>query len=123
MIGKNIVIGAGSLGGRISVKCAGDEVDGGVSGDAFHGNASTDVPPTVTPEDIARDWQLVEVRTNCNISYMMPEGAMLATAVGPVEPTAMRAMRCNCGDCLVGASMWWMTGQPRSSALNSTRLR
>ena len=45
--GTNIVIGAGSLGGRISVKCAGEEVGGGVSGDAFHGNAPTDVPPTV----------------------------------------------------------------------------
>ena len=41
------MIGAGSLGGRISVKCAGEEVFGGVSGDAFHGNASTEVPPTV----------------------------------------------------------------------------
>ena len=74
MIGKNIVTGAGSLGGRISVKCAGEEVDGGVSGDAFHGNASTDVPPTVIPEDIARNWQLVVVRTNCNIPYMKLEG-------------------------------------------------
>ena len=55
------------------VKCTGEEVGGGVSGDAFHGNASTDVPPTVTPEDIARGWQLWKVRTNCNISYTMPE--------------------------------------------------
>ena len=35
--------------------------------------------PTVTPEDIARGWQLWEVRTNCNISYTMPEDATLAT--------------------------------------------
>ena len=40
---------------------------------------SGDQPPTVTPEDIARGWQLWEVRTNCNISYTMPEGATLAT--------------------------------------------
>ena len=26
----------------------------------------------VTPEDIARGWQLVEERTNCNVSYTMP---------------------------------------------------
>ena len=45
------------------VKCAGEEVVGGVSGDAFHGNASTEVTPTVTPEDIARGWRLWEVRT------------------------------------------------------------
>ena len=73
------MIGAGSLGGRISVKCAGEEVGGGVSGDAFHGNASTDVPPSVTLEDIARGWRLWEVRTNCNVSYAMPDGATLAT--------------------------------------------
>lgn len=79
MIGKNIVTGAGSLGGRISVNCAGEEVVGGVSGDAFHGNASTDVPPSVTLEDIARGWRLWEVRTNCNVSYAMPDGATLAT--------------------------------------------
>ena len=40
---------------------------------------SGDQPPTVTPEDIARGWQLWEVRTNCNISYTMPEDATLAT--------------------------------------------
>ena len=33
----------------------------------------------VTPEDIACGWQLVEERTNCNVSYTMPEGATLAT--------------------------------------------
>ena len=38
-----------------------------------------DQPPTVTPEDIARGWQLWEVRTNCNISYTMPEGAVLSS--------------------------------------------
>ena len=38
-----------------------------------------DQPPTVTPEDIARGWQQCEVRTNCNVSYAMPEGAILAT--------------------------------------------
>ena len=38
-----------------------------------------DEPPTVTPEDIARGWQLLEVRTNFNISYTMPECATLAT--------------------------------------------
>ena len=36
-------------------------------------------PLPVTPEDIARGWQLWEVRTNCNISYTMPEDATLAT--------------------------------------------
>ena len=30
-------------------------------------------------EDIARGWQLWEVRTNCNVSYAMPENAMLAS--------------------------------------------
>ena len=35
--------------------------------------------PTVTPADIARGWQLWEVRTNHNLSYAMPEGATLAT--------------------------------------------
>ena len=40
---------------------------------------SGDQPPTVSPEDIARGWQLVEVRTNHNASYAMPEGATLAT--------------------------------------------
>ena len=30
---------------------------------------------TVTEEDIARGWQLCEVRTNCNVSYTMPEDA------------------------------------------------
>ena len=40
---------------------------------------SGDQPPTVTPEDIARGWQLWEVRTNCNVSYAMPENATLAT--------------------------------------------
>ena len=39
----------------------------------------TSAPPMVTPEDIARSWQLVEERTNCNVSYTMPEGATLAT--------------------------------------------
>ena len=39
----------------------------------------TSAPQTVTPEDIARGWQLCEVRTNCNVSYTMPEGATLAT--------------------------------------------
>ena len=33
----------------------------------------------VTPEDIARGWQLWEVRTNCNVSYAMLEDATLAT--------------------------------------------
>ena len=36
-------------------------------------------PLTVTEEDIARGWQLWEVRTNCNVSYTMPEDATLAT--------------------------------------------
>ena len=40
---------------------------------------SGDQPQTVTPEDIARGWQLWEVRTNCTITYAMPEGATLAT--------------------------------------------
>ena len=40
---------------------------------------SGDQPQTVTPEDIARGWQLWEVRTNCTITYAMPEDATLAT--------------------------------------------
>ena len=36
-------------------------------------------PLTVTLEDIARGWQLWEVRANSNVCYMMPEGATLAT--------------------------------------------
>ena len=40
---------------------------------------SGDQPQTVTPEEIARGWQLWEVRTNCTITYAMPEGATLAT--------------------------------------------
>ena len=36
-------------------------------------------PLTVTEEDIARGWQLWEVRTNCNVSYTMPEGATLSS--------------------------------------------
>ena len=35
--------------------------------------------PTVTPEDIARGWQMWEVRTNSDISYAMPEGATMAS--------------------------------------------
>ena len=38
-----------------------------------------DESPTVTPEDVARLWQLSEVRTNLNICYTMPEGAMMAS--------------------------------------------
>ena len=45
---------------------------------------SGDQPPTVTPEDIARGWQLWEVRTNSNISYTMPEGATMAATGGCV---------------------------------------
>ena len=51
--------------------------------DKFHCSPSpitfTSNPPTVTPENIARGWQLWEVRTNCNVSYAMPEDATLAT--------------------------------------------
>ena len=36
-------------------------------------------PLTVTLDDIARGWQLWEVRTNSNVCYMMPEDATLAT--------------------------------------------
>ena len=36
-------------------------------------------PLTVTDTDIARGWQLWEVRTNCTITYAMPEDATLAT--------------------------------------------
>ena len=35
--------------------------------------------PSVSPADIARGWQLWEVKTNCNISYAMPESAAFAT--------------------------------------------
>ena len=36
-------------------------------------------PLSVTPEDIARGWQLWEVRTNSNVCYTMPDGATLAS--------------------------------------------
>ena len=36
-------------------------------------------PLSVTDEDIARGWRLWEVRTNCNISYAMPEGVVMAS--------------------------------------------
>ena len=36
-------------------------------------------PLTVTLDDIARGWQLWEVRTNSNVCYTMPEGATLAS--------------------------------------------
>ena len=101
--GTNTVTGASSLGGRISVKCAGEEVGGGVFGDAFHGNASTDMPPTVTPEDIVRGWRLWEVRTNCNVSYAMPEGATLATnwwVRGAYEDCSIVRL----GECSIGGS-------------------
>ncbi len=35
--------------------------------------------PSVTPADIARGWQLWEVRTNHDVCYTMPEGATMAT--------------------------------------------
>ena len=35
--------------------------------------------PTVTPEEVARGWQVVSVETNASISYVMPDGAALAT--------------------------------------------
>ena len=38
-------------------------------------------PLTVTDTDIARGWQLWEVRTNCNVCYMMPEGATLSNRI------------------------------------------
>lgn len=34
---------------------------------------------TVTPEEVARGWQIVSVETNANICYAMPDGAALAT--------------------------------------------
>ena len=37
------------------------------------------LPPTVTPTDIARGWQLVGVDTNAAVDYAMPEGAVLAS--------------------------------------------
>ena len=58
-------------------------------------------PLTVTPEDIARGWQLWEVRTNCNVSYTMPEGATLATnwwVRGAFEDCSIVRL----GDCLIG---------------------
>ena len=36
-------------------------------------------PLTVTEEDIARGWQLWEVRTNSNVCYRMPEGVTMAS--------------------------------------------
>ena len=37
------------------------------------------LPPTVTPAEIARGWQLVGVDTNAAVDYAMPEGAVLAS--------------------------------------------
>ena len=57
--------------------------------------------PTVTPEDIARGWQLWEVRTNCNVSYTMPEGATLASnwwVRGAFEDCSIVRL----GDCSIG---------------------
>lgn len=34
---------------------------------------------TVTPEEVARGWQIVSVETNANVCYAMPDGAALAT--------------------------------------------
>ena len=58
-------------------------------------------PPTVTPEDIVRGWQLWEVRTNCNVSYTMPEGAALASnwwVRGAFEDCSIVRL----GDCSIG---------------------
>ena len=41
--------------------------------------AFTSAIPTVTPEDIARGWRFWEVRTNDDVCYTMPEGAMMAS--------------------------------------------
>ena len=46
-------------------------------------------PLTVTEEDIARGWQLWEVRTNCNVSYTMPEGAHCPATGGCAALTRM----------------------------------
>ena len=61
----------------------------------------TSNPPTVTPEDIVRGWQLWEVRTNCNVSYTMPEGAALASnwwVRGAFEDCSIVRL----GDCSIG---------------------
>ena len=58
-------------------------------------------PLTVTDTDIARGWQLWEVRTNSNISYTMPEGATLATnwwVRGAFEDCSFVRL----GDCSIG---------------------
>ena len=63
----------------------------------------TSNPPTVTPEDIVRGWQLWEVRTNCNVSYTMPEGAALASnwwVRGAFEDCSIVRL----GDCSIGGS-------------------
>ena len=57
--------------------------------------------PTVTQEDIARGWQLWEVRTNGNVSYTMPEGATLASnwwVRGAFEDCLIVRL----GDCSIG---------------------
>ena len=36
-------------------------------------------PPTVTPAEVARGWQVISVETNASICYAMPDGAALAT--------------------------------------------
>ena len=72
----------------------------------------TSAPQTVTPEDIARGWQLVEVRTNSNISYTMPEGATLATnwwVRGAFEDCSIVRL----GDCSIGG------GTVQSNSLNN----
>ena len=58
-------------------------------------------PLAVTEEDIARGWQLCEVRTNSNISYTMPEGATLASnwwVRGAFEDCSIVRL----GDCSIG---------------------
>ena len=59
-------------------------------------------PLSVSPADIARGWQLWEVRTNHDVCYTMPEGAAMATnwwIRGAFEDCSIVRL----GDCSIGS--------------------
>ncbi len=66
--------------------------------------SSEEVRLSVTPEDIARGWQLWEVRTNHDVCYTMPEGATMATnwwIRGAFEDCSIVRL----GDCSIGGGV------------------
>lgn len=109
----NVVDGVGGtndVGGVVSTNdCVNGDGDFGLlllmGGNPF-GCGFDPVPPlSVTPEDIARCWQLVEVKTNAAVDYTMPEGAALQTnwwARGAFEDVAKLGI----GDPGFGNSGW-----------------